>query len=138
MLKYFKRTVFLIFVLGFISCNTTDSNSDGIPTSVEGLWKSKVVNGINDPNEDFIMSLDLKQNGNSLSGNLIVEFVSSNETDTFKILDGEYNPPNLTMTAETDATNKKTQSLSCVVQDENTMECSLPTDKNITVTLTKQ
>jgi hypothetical protein len=102
-----------------------DSGESGgdAPNSIQGVWESGTVDS---PEEDFIARLDLNQDGNDISGTLEVEFVESGQVDTFSILDGVYNAPDLDLTTETDATDGSTsESGSCTVESRSSMNCEI-------------
>jgi hypothetical protein len=123
------RKNFLVVLLGItgfcfllISCDSGGSGGD-VPNSIQGVWESGTVDS---PEEDFIARLDLNQDGNDISGTLEVEFVESGQVDTFSILDGVYNAPDLDLTTETDATDGSTsESGSCTVESRSSMNCEI-------------
>ena len=115
----------------------SEGSGEELPGSVDGLWESGTVDS---PEEDFIARLNLSQNRNDISGALEVEFVESGQVETFSILDGVYNAPELNLDIETDATDGSTsESLSCTVESSSSMSCDDELNgQTLDITLNKQ
>lgn len=136
--KTYIFSLLTLSLLVFLSCNSTNSNDNKLSSSIEGIWKSKKVTPVED---ELIMTLDLNQDGTQISGTVIINFTNypDEAPDKFSIESGTYDPPSLNIIAKTDATNKNEESLTCVVQDEKTMQCDEPSENwTNKITLKKQ
>ena len=118
----FLFALLLTLTIPLISCDSGGSEDADPPASIEGTWESDRVDS---PEEDFTTTFDLTQNGNDVSGTLEVEFVESGQVDRFSILNGVYDPPDLDIDIETDATDgSNSESISCTVESTSSMRCN--------------